>query len=121
VTESERPGLSDADAARIDVPAMLAAGLDDGAGRLQGELQGEGALAAAVQLERDGAAADDVALALSQVRSRAMGIDLEPADLPPRLAAMTEAGAAGDPELLARWLGLVAKLMAFRAGRGPRT
>ena len=42
-------------------------------GALRGELQGEGALAAAVQLERDGRAGEDVALALSQVRSRATG------------------------------------------------
>lgn len=108
--------ISDDDAARVDVPALLAQGLADETGELRGELQGEGALAAAVQLQRDGAGAEDVALALSQVRSRAMGIDLEPADLPPRLAAM--AGAGGDPELLAQWLGLVANLMMLRTRHG---
>jgi hypothetical protein len=121
VTESGPPGLTDADAAEIDVPALLGPGLADDSGGLRGDLQGEGALAAAVQLERDGAVADDVALALSQVRSAAMGIDLEPADLPPRLAGFVAAGADDDPELLAGWLGLVANLMMLRArhGAGP--
>ena len=114
----EPPVITDDDAARIDVPALLAQGLADATGRLRGELQGEGALAAAVQLQRDGAVAEDVALALSQVRSRAMGIDLEPADLPPRLAAMVAAGAGGDPGLLAEWLGLVANLMMMRTRYG---
>jgi hypothetical protein len=109
-------GISDDDAARVDVPALLAHGLADGAGSLRGELQGEGALAAAVQLQRDGAVAEDVALALSQVRGRALGIDLEPADLPPRLQAMVDAG--GDPGLLAEWLGLVANLMMLRTRHG---
>lgn len=108
--------ITDDDAARLDVPALLAQGLADETGGLRGELQGEGALAAAVQLQRDGAGAEDVALALSQIRSRAMGIDLEPAELPPRLAAMADAG--GDPELLAEWLGLVANLMMLRTRHG---
>ena len=110
--------ISDDDAARVDVPALLGQGLADAAGGLRGELQGEGALAAAVQLQRDGAGAEDVALALSQVRSRALGIDLEPAELPPRLAAMADAGAGDDPELLAEWLGLVANLMMLRRRHG---
>jgi hypothetical protein len=114
----EPAGISDDEAARIDVPALLAQGLADDAGGLRGELQGEGALAAAVQLQRDGAVAEDVALALSQVRSRAMGIVLEPADLPLPLAAMTAAGEDGDPELLAEWLGLVANLMMMRTRYG---
>jgi hypothetical protein len=114
----EPPVITDDDAARIDVPALLAQGLADDAGGLRGELQGEGALAAAVQLQRDGAVAEDVALALSQVRSRAMGIDIEPADLPPRLAALAAAGASADPELFAEWLGLVANLMMMRTRYG---
>lgn len=114
----EPPVITDDDAARIDVPALLAQGLADDSGGLRGELQGEGALAAAVQLQRDGAVAEDVALALSQVRSRAMGIDIEPADLPPRLAALAAAGAGGDPELFADWLGLVANLMMMRTRYG---
>jgi hypothetical protein len=110
----EPPVITDADAAQIDVTALLARGLADGAGGLRGELQGEGALAAAVQLERDGVAVEDVALALSQGRSRAMGIDLEPAALPARLAGWVDARAAEEPELLAEWLGLVANLMMMR-------
>jgi len=109
----EPPVITDEDAARLDVPALLARGLADDAGALRGELQGEGALAAAVQLERDGVAVEDVALALSQLRSRAMGIDLEPATLPPRLAQWAAVDA--DPELLGGWLGLVANLMMMRA------
>ena len=118
MTGDPPPVTTDDDAALLDVPALLAEGLADEAGGLRGELQGEGALAAAVQLQRDGAGAEDVALALSQVRSRAMGIDLEPADLPPRLAAMADAGAGADPELLAEWLGLVANLMMLRTRYG---
>ncbi|MEO8687865.1 MAG: hypothetical protein ABI611_06565 [Solirubrobacteraceae bacterium] len=118
MTEETPAAITDDDAARVDVPALLGQGLADEAGGLRGELQGEGALAAAVQLQRDGAGAEDVALALSQVRSRAMGIDLEPADLPPRLAAMADACAGGDPELLAEWLGLVANLMMLRTRHG---
>jgi hypothetical protein len=109
----EPPVITDDDAARVDVPALLAQGLADDAGGLRGELQGEGALAAAVQLERDGVAVEDVALALSRVRSRGLGIDLEPAELPPRLAAWAAADA--DHDLLAEWLGLVANLMMMRA------
>jgi len=105
-------GISDDDAAQLDVTAMLGEGLDDGTGALRGELQGEGALAAAVQLERDGVPVDAVALALSQIRSRDMGIDLEPADLPPRLAGWVAVGP--DDKRLAEWLGLVANLMMFR-------
>ena len=118
MTGEPPPVITDDDAARMDVPALLSQGLADEAGALRGELQGEAALAAAVQLQRDGAGAEDVALALSQVRSRAFGIDIEPAVLPPRLAAMAHAGAGGDPELLAEWLGLVANLMMLRSRHG---
>ena len=104
--------ISDDDAAQVDVAAMLAEGLDDGTGELRGELVGEGALAAAVQLERDGVPVDAVALALTQVRSRDMGIDLDPGDLPPRLAGWL-AASPGDKQL-AEWLGLVANLMMLR-------
>jgi hypothetical protein len=121
VTGAEPPVLTDDQAAEIDVPALIAGGLADATGGLRGELQGEGALAAAVQLQREGTGAEDVALALSQVRGRAMGIDLEPADLPPRLAEIVAAGAEADPELFAGWLGLVANLMMMRTRYGGAT
>jgi hypothetical protein len=112
------PGLTDDEAAAIDVPALLRSGIAEAPGRLRGELQGEGALAAAIQLGRDGVVPDDVVLALTRVRNEAMGIEMAPVDLPPRLTAMLEAGAAEDPELLAAWLGLVANLMMMRASYG---
>jgi hypothetical protein len=105
--------ISDDDAARVDVDALLADGLADEDGRLRGELQGEGALAAAVQLERAGVPVEDVALALSHVRSRSAAIDVEPVLLGPPLGGWV---AEGDPELLAEWLGLVAGLMMTRSG-----
>lgn len=105
-------GISDDDAAQLDVGALLAAGLADQTGGLRGELQGEGALAAAVQLERAGIPVEDVALALSHVRSRSAGIDLETVLLGPPLGGWAE---QGDPRLLAEWLGLVANLMMLRA------
>jgi hypothetical protein len=111
---TDDPVITDADAARTDVAALLAAGLGDAGGKLRGELQGEGALAAAIQLERADVPVEDVALALSQVRSRAMGIDVTAATLPPPLAGWL-AAEPGEPELLAEWLGLVANLMMFRA------
>lgn len=104
--------ISDDDAARLDVGSLLGAGLADETGALRGELQGEGALAAAVQLERAGVPAEAVALALSQVRGRELGIDLEPAAFGPPLDAWTQ---GGEPLLLAEWLGLVANLMLMRA------
>ena len=108
----EPPVITDDDAARTDVAALLAGGLADSSGALRGELQGEGALAAAVQLERAGVPVEDVALALSHVRSRRLGIDLEPVLLTEPLAGWAQ---DGEPELLAEWLGLVANLMMMRA------
>lgn len=110
--------VSDAEAAEIDVPRLLAGGLADSEGNLRGDLQGLGAVAAAVQLEREGVVAEDVALALTQVRNEAMGVEVVAADLPSALAAMVAAGRrAGDAELLAHWLGLVANLLMLRSGR----
>ena len=106
-------GISDDEAARLDVEALLADGLADESGALRGELQGEGALAAAVQLERAGVPVEDVALALSHVRGRNLDIDLETVLLGPPLGLWADSGE--EPELLAEWLGLVANLMMMRA------
>jgi hypothetical protein len=105
-------GISDDDAARLDVSSLLAAGLADETGELRGELQGEGALAAAVQLERAGVHVEEVALALSHVRSAELGIDVEPAALTAPLDGWAQ---GGEPVLRAEWLGLVANLMMMRA------
>ena len=105
-------GISDDEAARVDVGSLLARGLADETGALRGELQGEGALAAAVQLERAGVHVEEVALALSQVRSAGLGIDVEPAELTAPLHGWAQ---GGEPLLRAEWLGLVANLMMMRA------
>jgi hypothetical protein len=111
---TDDPVITDADAARTDVAALLEAGLGDPGGALRGALQGEGALAAAIQLERADVPVEDVALALSQVHSRTLGIAVTPAPFPRPLDGWL-AAAAAEPELLTEWLGLVANLMLFRA------
>ena len=112
MTEQPPPGLTDDAAAELDVAALLGAGLADESGALRGELQGEGALAAAVQLERAGIPVEDVALALSHARSRGAGIALEPVPLGEPLGGWAR---TGDPALLGEWLGLVANLMMMRS------
>ena len=115
---TSRPVITDAEAAAIDVPGLLAGGLADEGGRLRGELQGLGAVAAAVQLELAGVESEDVALALTELRNEAMGVEVVPAELPAELARMVQAGrAAGDRELLVEWLGLVANLLRIRSAQ----
>ena len=112
--------FTDDDAAQLDVAAMLAEGLAGDDGKVRGELRGEGALAAAIQFERAGVTEDDVALAVSQLHSETLGIEVRPAELPDALQSIVNAGRAASPRpheraLFLEWLALIPGLMRFRA------
>lgn len=114
-------GFTDDDAAAFDVPAMLAEGVAGEDGRLRGELQGEAALGAAIQLERAGIHEDEVTLAVSQLHMRLMGTDVTLADFPAPLKGIVDAGVAATPreherQLFLEWLALIPGLMRMRAG-----
>jgi hypothetical protein len=112
--------FTDDDAAGFDLVAMLGEGVADEKGRLRGELQGEGALGAAIQFERSGVTVDDVTLAVSQLHSEALGIEITAADYPGELQTIVDAGRTATPRetermLFIEWLAAVPGLMNMRA------
>jgi hypothetical protein len=112
--------FTDDEAAEFDVVAMLEAGVADSEGRVRGELQGEGALAAAIQFERAGVTVDDVTLAVSQLHSQALGIEIKADQFPGPLQTIVDAGRTATPRdtermLFIEWLALVPGLMNLRA------
>lgn len=113
--------FTDDDAAGFDVSAMLTEGVAGDDGRVRGELRGEGALAAAIQLERAGVLEDEVTLAVSQLHMQLMGTEVALADFPSPLKGWLDAGIAATPrdperQLFLEWLALIPGLMRMRAG-----
>lgn len=125
--------LDRTDLLAIDVPAMLAAGIGDGAGGLRGEVQGTASVAAAVQLEADGLPPDMLGRMLTMVnrhtwRAATADIDViveEPEKRGfPRAVRIVRSGVAacrdGDEYVLfARWLANVFTLVSMRQASGP--
>jgi hypothetical protein len=113
----------------IDVPALLAAGISDGVGRIRGELQGTGQAAAAVQLEASGLPLDMLGRMLTMVNRHTwqaavadVAVIVEEPDKRgfPEASRIVRAGIAacrdGDEYgLFARWLANVYGLAAIRA------
>jgi hypothetical protein len=113
----------------IDVPALLAAGISDGAGRFRGELQGTGQAAAAVQLGASGLPLEMLGRMLTMVnrhtwRAAVADVDViveEPEKRGfPAAGTMVRAGISAcrdDAEygLFARWLADVYALLAIGA------
>ena len=115
-----RLGKTDAQLAELDVLELLRDGLG-GDASARGELFGDGAVAAAIALERVDVLARSVAFLASVVRS---GGPRYAASLPEPLptAAQTavirpwlEAAADGPDEQVARWLEAVSAVLALRA------
>jgi hypothetical protein len=114
---------SDDALAALDLRQLFEAGISGGAGAIRPELQGHGAVAAAVQLERSGVSTADVTSAIERVRELLAGRTPEPAPTPPFLRDLVTWGLdAGrdedDHRLFVRWLGQVLSLMAVRARVG---
>lgn len=104
--------FTDDDLASLDVPDLLRAGPS-------AELEGEGAVAAAIQLERDGAAPGDVLLAAAEVRADDVLVGEPPTRLDELVAAGLGVPGAETRERHAAWLERVAELMALRITQGP--
>jgi hypothetical protein len=103
---------TDDELASFDVLSLITDGLG-GEGRLRSELEGEGAVAAAVQLERAGIEPSDVAQAVTEVRAG----DVLQGSPPSALDRLLAAADGQDSELLARWLERVMELMVMRERR----
>jgi hypothetical protein len=114
---------SDDELAALDLRRLFEAGISDGAGPVRPELQGHGAVAAAVQLERSGVSMAHVTSAIERVRELLAGRTPEPAPTPPFLRDLVTWGLdvgrdQREHELFVRWLGQVLSLMAVRARVG---
>ncbi|HEV7628961.1 MAG TPA: hypothetical protein VGO89_20930 [Streptomyces sp.] len=123
-TQTPRPGRTDDDLAQADLPAMLRYGLSF-AGAHRTALFGDGAVGAAVLLDRLGVLPRSVAFLAKVVRSGGVRYAAElPEPLPGESAsAMVRSwlGSAADvasgidgDEDTARWLEAVAELLALR-------
>lgn len=129
----DHPDLSREDLLAIDVPAMLAAGVGDGTGRLRGEVQGTASAAAAVQMEAEGLPPDMLGRMLTMVnrhtwRAAVADIDViveEPERRGyPRSTRIVRSGVAacrdGDEYVLfTRWLANVFTLTTIRDAGAP--
>ena len=114
---------TDDELAQLDLHELLEGGISDGAGAIRPELQGHGAVAAAVQLERRGVRTADVTSAIDRVRELLAGRTPDPAPTPPFLRDVVTWGLdagrdTADHELFVRWLGQVLSLMVVRARVG---
>jgi hypothetical protein len=115
----EQESYSDDELARLDLRELLGGGIRGDDGRMRGELQGEGSVAAAVQLESAGVRVEDLTGALTSLRA---GGDAPQG--PPALAELVRTGlaACADDEeraLFLRWLGNVTTLMLMRSRARP--
>ena len=113
----------------IDVPALLAAGISDGEGRIRGELQGTGQAAAAVQLAESGLPLEMLGRMLTMVNRHTWQAAVADVDVIveepekrgfPDASEIVRAGITachdGDEYVLfARWLANVYALAAIRA------
>jgi hypothetical protein len=132
VSGSERDEHRDLDREEllaIDVPALLAAGISDGAGRIRGELQGTGQAAASVQLAASGLPLQMLGRMLTMVNRHTWQAAVADVDViveepekrgHPGAARIVRAGIAacrdGDEYVLfARWLANVYALAAIDA------
>jgi hypothetical protein len=112
-------GKTDDELAALDVPTLLRAGLDTGAGRT--ELFGDGAVAAAIRLDQAGVLPRSVTFLAEIVRSGGPRYAAELPEPLPRPAQTSvvrpwlSAAAGADGEELARWLEAVAAVLALRA------
>jgi hypothetical protein len=116
----EKDSYSDEELAELDLGELLAEGIRADDGRMRGDLQGVGSVAAAVQLEAAGVTAEEVGGAVKALRE---GDD--PPEEPPAVAELVRKGLAAsksdeDRAMLVRWLGNVASLMLIR-GRSQST
>ena len=126
--EHDHRDLDRDDLLAVDVPAMLAAGIGDEAGRLRGEIQGTASAAAAVQMEAEGLPADILGRMLTMVNRHTWQAAVADIDVIveepdkrgfPRSATIVRAGVAAcrdgdDYVLFARWLANVFTLAAMR-------
>ena len=117
---SDRQPRTDVELAELDVAELLAAGLGDGAAG-RGALFGDGAVAAAIALDRVGVLPRSVTFLAEVVRSGGAGYAAELVEPLPR-AEQTEVirpwlavAVAADDEQAARWLEAVAAVLAVRA------
>jgi hypothetical protein len=113
----------------IDVPALLATGISDGAGRIRGELQGTGQAAASVQLAASGLPLEMLGRMLTMVNRHTWQAAVADVDViveepekrgHPRAGEIVRAGIAAcrdgdDYVLFARWLANVYGLAAIDA------
>jgi hypothetical protein len=132
-TGDEHRDLDRDDLLAIDVPALLAAGISDGEGRIRGELQGTGQAAAAVQLEAAGLPLEMLGRMLTMVNRHTWQAAVADVDVIveepdkrgyPRAGEIVRAGIAAcrdgnDYVLFARWLANVYGLAAI-AAQAPR-
>jgi hypothetical protein len=114
---------SDDSLAALDLRELFEAGISDEAGTIRPELQGHGAVAAAVQLERRGVGIAEVTSAIERIRELLAGRTPEPVPTPPFLRELVTWGLdAGrdedDHQLFVRWLGQVLSLLVVRARVG---
>jgi hypothetical protein len=125
----EHRDLSRDELLAIDVPALLAGGISDGAGRIRGELQGTGQAAAAVQLAASGLPLEMLGRMLTMVNRHTwqaavadLDVIVEEPDKRgfPDAAGIVRAGIGAcrdgdDYVLFARWLANVYTLAAIGA------
>lgn len=120
---SVKAGKTDAQLAELDVAGLLRVGLGD-TGR--SELFGDGAVAAAIQLERDGVVPASLTFLAEIVRAGGTGYAAElPEPLP--IASQTEiirpwlveAAKTTADEPFARWLEAVAAIIELRLRNRP--
>ena len=114
----EKDSYSDEELAQLDLAELFEGGIRTEEGRMRGDLQGVGSVAAAVQLEAAGVRPDEVGRAVQALRA---GED--PSEDPPALAELVKKGLAAcksdeDRAMLGRWLGNVASMMVIRGHSG---
>lgn len=111
-------GKTDDELAALDVPTLLRAGLT---GERHRELFGDGAVAAAIRLDRAGVLPRSVSFLAEIVRSggsRYAAELPEPLPQPAQTSVIRpwlDAASGSDGEQLARWLEAVAAVLALRA------
>ncbi|WP_255951268.1 hypothetical protein [Streptomyces odontomachi] len=127
------PDRSDAELAELDVPMLLRYGLTaEQPSPLRTALYGDGAVGAAVVLDRLGTQPRSVAFLAETVRAAGLAAAVElPAPLPHPEAAATVrpwleaaaslAGGIGTDESTARWLKAVAAIIELRQRERART
>jgi hypothetical protein len=99
---------TDAELAELDLGALLRGGLTEDDGRMKGDVQGIGSVAAAVQL-------DNAMVSSGQVADAAAGLRGEPPGVPhPAVDHLIRQAPEADRAVLAQWLGMVANLLVLR-------